>query len=388
MTKLRKYIFLLFGIFFIAFSRVSYAQDDPKEILEKSFRACINLGGGSYSMDLSGKSFVDTKAVSTTATCKFLRVDGDSAAPFKFVVSMPNGDGALCTSNDLVQFRGKDSTGVIYSRSSNQGVYRGAYQSEGLFPPFFQPQVVFSLDRIEQTTFIVRRGKDESALGKSCFSIKLIDLIRATQPDGQRQEKTFLIDKQTFLPLSYTEKSVMKLNSDSVYKENIFRLTALSTVPVQDSVFAFKNIPQDFRLRNILETVYHHHLKTADAAPGFTGKVLGGDSITLNSTKGKRVLLFFFYRTSYPCLKALSAVQEFQNENKDVEVLLIGIDAAEENLSALLSKRNITLKAIEDGQSIADQYFITAVPSFVFIDEKGIIRKIENGFGKEMDLKY
>ena len=358
------------------------AAENPKAILEKCFLNCIRLQSGSYTMDISKKGFNENTASVKNASCKFLRVEGDSTSPYKFYNSLSNGDGTLCTSNDLVQLKGSDSTGVIYSRSSNQSIYRGAFQSEGLFPPFFQPQVVFSLDRADQTTFIIRQGKDEEAMGKSCYSIKIIDLIRATLPDGQRQEKSFLIDKQTFLPVYYSERSVMKLSNDSVYKENTFRITSLEMSSVHDSVFALKNIPAWFRLRNILETVYHHHLKAGNSAPDFKGKLSGADSISLKSFAGKKVMLFFFHRASYPSLKSLAAVQEFQNANSDVEVLLIGIDANGKDLSELLSKRNITLRSIEDGQPIADKYFVTAAPQFVLIDEKGIVVKIKNGFGE------
>jgi peroxiredoxin len=372
---------LLF-LFLVLDACITFGAEDPKAILEKCFVNCSNLQGGTYSLDISRKSFNENKAAVKSATAKFLRVEGDSSAPFKFYVSLNNGDGALCTSNDLVQLRGSDSTGVIYSRSSNQSMYRGAFQSEGLFPPFFQPAVVFSLDRSDQTTFIIRKGKDEEVMGKACYNIQIIDLIRATLPDGQRQEKNFLIDKQTFLPVFYAEKSIMKLNNDSVYKEYSYKVTALDLSEIHDSLFAFKNIPQWFRLRNILETVYHHHLKAGMMAPDFKGKVLGGDSITLRSFAGKKVLLFFFHRASYPSVKALNDVQEFQNANQDTEVLLIGIDANEQHLSELLAKRNITLKSIEDGQPIADKYFVTAAPQFVLIDEKRVISKIKNGYGE------
>jgi|GEM_PF-4727617 len=381
---------VIFLILVLALGRTAFSQDDPKAILEKCFLKCNALNGGSFKMDISKKSFRDSKASTTSSDCRFLRVEGDSTSAFKFFVTLSSGDGTLCTSNDLVQLRGGDSTGAIYSRSSNQSMYRGAFQSEGLFPPFFQPGVVFSLDRFEQSTLIVRQGKDEVALGKPCYQVKMIDLIRASLPDGQRQEKTFLIDKQTFLPVFYQEKSVMKLNTDSVSKENTYRLTELSTTPLHDSLFTFKNIPPHFELRSILENVYHHHLKEGTAAPAFTGKVMGGDSLTLKSLLGKKILLFFFYRTSYPCLKALNAMQNYERENNDTKVLLIGIDASGSELGALLAKRNITLKAIEDGQSIADKYFVTATPSFILVDEKGIVRKIKMGFreGGEMDLHY
>lgn len=372
-------LFLFCGCFF--FSAAS-GQENTKSILEKSFAACVNLQGGNYMMSVSKKSFNDKQPVSTTADCRFLKVEGDSTSPYKFVVTLSNGDGSLCTSNDLVQLKGSDSTGAIYSRSSNQSMYRGAFQNEGLFPPFFQPQVIFSLDRMDQTTFVLRQGKDEEALGKNCYRIILIDLIRATQPDGQKQEKVFLIDKQTYLPVFYSEKSTTKLNADSLVRENSFALTSLSTAPLHDSLFTFKSIPPYFELSNVLENVYHHHLKTGMTAPAFTGKILGGDSVTMKSFAGKKVLLFFFYRASYPCLKALNALQQFQRKQPDVEVLVIGIDASERDLKELLSKRDITLKAIEDGQAIADNYFVTAAPTFIMVDEKGIITKIKKGFGE------
>ena len=377
---MKKSLWVLFLL--LTVSSVSFADEDPKAILEKCFLKCNNLQGGSYSMDISKKGFNENKATVKNATSRFLRVEGDSAAPFKFYVTLSNGDGSLCTSNDLVQLRGSDSTGVIYSRSNNQSMYRGAFQSEGLFPPFFQPMVVFSLDRADQTTFIIRKGKDEEVKGTSCYSIQIIDLIRATLPDGQRQEKKFLIDKQTFLPVFYSERSIMKLNSDSVYKENSYKVTSLDLSSIHDSLFAFKNIPSFFKLRNILETVYHHHLKTETLAPDFKGKLVGSDSISLKSFAGKKLLLFFFHRSSYPSLKALNDVQEFQKANREMEVLLVGIDANEQHLSELLAKRNITLKSIEDGQPIADKYYVSVAPQFVLIDEKGIIRKIRNGFGE------
>ena len=376
------YFFFISSCFLFLASCFSFAAEDPKAILEKCFMKCGTLQSGSYTMDISKKGFNENSKSVKNASVRFLRVDGDSAAPFKFNMSLSNGDGTLCTSNDFVQLKGGDSTGIIYSRSSNQSMYRGAFQSEGLFPPFFQPQVVFSLDRADQTTFIIRQGKDEEAMGKACYSIKIIDLIRATLPDGQRQEKNFLIDKQTFLPVYYSESSIMKLNNDSVYKENSFRLTSLNLSAIHDSLFALKVIPPSYRLRNILETVYHHHLKTGITAPDFKGKLLGADSISLKSFAGKKVMLFFFHRISYPSLKALNEVQELQNANRDTEVLLIGIDASGKDLKELLEKRNITMKAIEDGQPIADKYFVTAAPQFVLIDEKGIIRKIKSGFGE------
>ncbi len=384
MTKTSRilYFFFLSSCFLILESCFCFAAEDPKTILEKCFAKCNSLQSGSYEMDISKKGFNENAKSVKHASARFLRVEGDSLSPFKFYVSLNNGDGSLCTSNDFVQLRGNDSTGVIYSRSSNQSMYRGASQSEGLFPPFFQPQVVFSLDRADQTTFIVRLGKDEEAMGKSCYSIKIIDLIRATLPDGQRQEKNFLIDKQTFIPVYYSESSIMKLNTDSVYKENSFRLTSLDLSTVHDSMFALKVIPPSFKLKNILETVYHHHLKTGMTAPDFKGKLLGADSVSLKTFSGKKVVLFFFHRASYPSLKAMNDVQEFQNANRNAEVLLIGIDASGKDLKELLEKRNISLKAIEDGQPIADKYFVTAAPQFILIDEKGVIRKIKSGFGE------
>jgi len=174
----------------------------------------------------------------------------------------------------------------------------------------------------------------------------------------------------------------MKLNNDSVYKENTFRLTKLDLTTVHDSLFTFKNIPAWFRLMNVLETVYHHHLKGGMTAPDFKGKLVDADSMSLKSLTKKKVLLFFFYRSSYPSLKALNDVQEFQNANRNVEVLLIGIDASGKDLKELLEKRNITLKAIEDGQQVADKFYVTAAPQFILIDEKGIVKKIKTGYGE------
>src|SRR5690242_19141398 len=77
-TEMKKNFFLLF-IFSIPAVTVALAQEDPKEILQRCYQRCIQLNGGTYSMDVSQKSYNDKKASSHTAECRFLRVEGDSA---------------------------------------------------------------------------------------------------------------------------------------------------------------------------------------------------------------------------------------------------------------------------------------------------------------------
>lgn len=369
-------------IFFIAALEFS-AAEDPRSILEKSFVACRNLDGGKYRMTISKKLFYDKTATETGSECKFLAVPGDSAAPSKFFVQMNDGDGTLCMSNDFVELRGKDSSGAIYSRNTNQGIYRGAWQSEGLFPPFFQPYVVFSLDRMDQTTFIVRLNGESKVMGKACYKIQLIDLVRAGLADGQRQEKIFLIDKETWLPVGYEEKTITRLNTDSLVKEAQYQLTELSLNPPHDSLFTYKAIPEGYSLRNISEVVYHHHHKAGSPAPPFKAKESGGDTLRSESLKGKKTLLAFFSRTSYPSLKSLAPLQQLQDEHPGFDILLVGADISEKDLKELLDKRRINIRSLANAQNVADAFFITAFPAFVLIDETGKIVKMEKGFGSK-----
>ena len=369
----------------------AFAQD-ARSIIERSFNECRKLKGGTYKMTISKKTFNDKTPVTLEADCQFLKTSNDTLVPWKFSIRLSNGDGALCTANDYVQLKAEDSTGTIYSKNNNQGDFGSAPQSEGLFPPFFLSQITFNIDHLGETTMISRKDNDETVGGKLCFKIHLIDLLRYSSATPQKVEKIFLVDKQTWLPVEYSETSTLRVGIDSLVKNYSYKITEMNTsIPPHDSVFTFKRIPDFFQLRTLRGAVYHHHLKTGMTAPSFRGKIVGADSLFSQSAYGgKSVLLYFFSRSSYPSLKALSTLQHYQDSNKNIEVLIVGVDVGERNLSEILKQRNITLKAIANAESIANNYFITSTPTFVIIDGKGIIQKIEAGFGERTkeNLKY
>jgi len=374
---------VFFLLLFISHQSLS---QDAKAILEKSYYECTKVKGGSFRMMITRKAFTDTIATVSESNCKFLKIDNDSVSPWKFFIKKWNGDGALCTGNELIRLRAKDSSGVIYSR--NHSEYETAIQDDGLFLPVFQPRIIFNLDRLNESTIVLRISKDEEVMKKNCYVVHVIDVSRFARPNSERQEKVFFVDKQTYLPLGYSEINVAKVAKDSLVKSEEFKIVELniSDLP-HDSVFTYKSVQGFFQLRTMTGGVYHHHLKAGMKAPDFSGKLIGGDTLSLESLRGKKVLLYFFSHSSYPSLKALSEIQNLGNINKDVTVLLISMDRGERDIADLLKRRNITLKVISRAQSVADSYFINAAPTFIVIDAKGIIKHIETGYGEKTTEK-
>ena len=110
-----------------------------------------------------------------------------------------------------------------------------------------------------------------------------------------------------------------------------------------------------------------------------------GKTVKLTDLKGKVVLLDFWYRGCLPCLKATPVLMKLQEEFKN-DLVIIGIndrDDKEDISDYYAYKKNIhyfsTYKTETDISKILK---INAFPTFIIINQKGEIVKINEGFNK------
>ena len=132
-----------------------------------------------------------------------------------------------------------------------------------------------------------------------------------------------------------------------------------------------------------------HYLTASDLygqeAPLFSGTDLQGQQINLADYRGKVVLLDFWASWCAPCKQEFPfLIHLYQKYKKsDFIVLAVNIDNERKNMLSFLLK-NDGIKSFpvifDPEKKIPPLYDLQAMPTSLFIDKKGIIRFIHNGF--------
>lgn len=123
-------------------------------------------------------------------------------------------------------------------------------------------------------------------------------------------------------------------------------------------------------------------------AQDFTAYDIEGNKISLNSLKGKIIVLNFWFTQCKPCIVEMPKLNKLVKKYKnDVVFLSITFDK-KETVKKLLVNREFNYTHITDNESILSSYNVNTFPTHIIIDQKGeiILRKVGD-FIEEMDIK-
>ena len=116
-------------------------------------------------------------------------------------------------------------------------------------------------------------------------------------------------------------------------------------------------------------------------APQWTQKTASGDSLSLASRRGKPVYLNFFATWCPPCNEEAPDVNALQKQYAANGLQTVGVDELENSKKAqqFVKKYGLVYPAVVDDGTLQSQYSVNGLPVHVFIDRKGIVRKIVVG---------
>lgn len=126
--------------------------------------------------------------------------------------------------------------------------------------------------------------------------------------------------------------------------------------------------------------------KPGDAAPAFTLADVNGNTVTLESLKGKVVLLNFWAIWCPSCREELPGLNTLQRKyaDKGFTVLSICIESSDSIVVNYLKKHPVAFPVLVDKKGdVADAFRFSGLPASFMVGKDGIIRRKYSGYDKE-----
>lgn len=119
-------------------------------------------------------------------------------------------------------------------------------------------------------------------------------------------------------------------------------------------------------------------LAVGDKAPAFSLKDLDDKEVTLESCKGKVVVLDFLMTTWPPCRLPLPFINKLakREEARDGKLVVLGVDLREEKekVKEFMARNGYEFRTLLDPEAVAGKaYRLRKLPTFVVINKDGTI---------------
>ena len=122
---------------------------------------------------------------------------------------------------------------------------------------------------------------------------------------------------------------------------------------------------------------------TNAVAPTFTLPSRAGDNVSLDSLKGKVVMLNFWASWCGPCRTEMPLLEQMHKRYSSLGFTMVGVNVEANTADAerWLKDTPVSFPVLFDRESkVSKMYDVSAMPSTVFIDRKGNIRYLHKGY--------
>jgi len=390
---------LLLAVFFNSCSQ----KPNAEKILKKSFEKCQAIENGYYEMEHYMKYMSNKDTSLQIYKCYFKRLENDTIYPSafhyqSFSENEYKGD-VLYTGDDFVSYSKKDSTGEVMSKklwAEKIKAYSHNYTFYSLFVNKKSQLLPQDSDFLDKKNIFEFEG-EETINNIPCYHIK-----RSIIPENDstemmktlRIEVNYWINKQDYIPIQYSIAMDMTMNNDTMYQFEKNRLIKYELNNLKDeSKLKLSSIPSFVDLTDYKPYKAPELLPNDAMAPNWTLVSLKDKTVKLSDLKGKLVLIDFFYKSCYPCMLALPALQDLHERYNSKGLIVIGIDPYDtkekDDIDNFLTKRGVTYTVLLGGKDVAKEYHVSGYPTMYLIDKNGkiVLNQVGYGEGVEEELE-
>jgi peroxiredoxin len=378
-------------------SSVFATAQDAKQIIQKSYNNCKAIRSGSYEMANYFKSMTSTDTGMFVIHCDFKKLTGDTLFPVAFHYQQFKDKelftAAIYTGEELIDLDPSDSTAsVMQKKIWSEGIYnsRGQYN---FFTPFIDNKTTPSPlgDSSNAHNYSYKLIGEEKVLGKKCYHIQINIAPEKEKGDVQltKTELHYWITKKDFIAIQYSLEYGLILDNipmQQYQKQQLikYKLNSLKN----DKALTLEGIPSFYAISDYVPSEPQEPLPIGSVAPDWTLMSLAGDSVSLKSLQGRVVIIDFFYKSCYPCMKALPAMQSLHDKYKDKGLTVVGIDPYDEkdsDIAEFLGKRNINYTILLCDKTLPTKYLVSGYPTVYVLDKDGKILSTHSGYSPTME---
>ena len=380
--------------------RTSNAQS-PEQLLQSSYSKCLTIKNGYYEMNLKMK-FMDMKDTSWNMDYKFFfnKIKNDSLYPIAFNSErFTDGhyfDNTLYTGNDFVIF---SKTGEVASiMPKDKWSKKISDLSRNYTITFYAPFINRNFSPLPSTSDYTDGRHHFKLIGKemmndmNCYHIQEIEFPKfdSAEIDHTLKKKTdYWINTLDMVPVRYSIQSTILQYGDSLseYKSQTLKKYGLNNAKNLEAL-QLSAIPSYCKISDYTEAKKLALLEKNTSAPDWNLATTAGKKISLSSYKGKLVLIDFFYKNCYSCMKAIPALDSIYAKYKKNGLQVIGIDP-EDSLDKA-TKHFISVAgfnypvALDEKKQAAKNYHVSAYPATYLIGKNGKIIYASVGFDGSM----
>jgi peroxiredoxin len=302
---------------------------------------------------------------------------------------------ALFTGNELVSFSLKDSTGLNIRMDKWKEEIESGSDNYDLFGPFTNKdsKPLPKKSSFRDSSFRAVLLGQEKVGGVDCYHIETREGVRMKDFDAQLPDfvSHYWISTADYLPLQISQTFTMIMNKDTMVQYDLMTIDHYKlNEPFDDANISLSVVPSYIRMKDYTPYKSPEPLPIDTIAPGWSFPSLTDEEVSLESLKGKLVLVDFFYKSCFPCMQALPALQSLHEKYKDKGLAVVGLDpydGKEDNLADFLAKRDVSYTILYASKEIAKAYRVSGYPTMFLISKDGMILYVQVGYGEGTEAK-
>ncbi len=301
----------------------------------------------------------------------------------------------LFTGDELTSFSLKDSTGLVMKMDMWKKEIESRSDNYDLFDPFTSKDghPLPKKSSFRDSSFRTVMHGQEKVGGINCYHIETREGVQMEGIDAKLPDfiSHYWINTADYIPVQISQAFTMIMNMDTMVQYDLLTIDHYQLDgPFDDANISLAVIPAYIRMKEYTPYQRPDPLPLDTVAPEWSFPSLSDEMVSLESLKGKLVLIDFFYKSCMPCMQALPVLQSLHEKYKDKGLVVIGLDPyddKEDNLAAFLAKRNVDYPILYASKEIAKTYRVSGYPTMFLVSKEGKIVNVQEGYGDTVEAK-